>query len=230
MSTNTSEVVITIVGYVLFAISEILPLINIPTNGILQSLVIGVGKAFKNPEKDIEMANMLIKNKPEFVNIVNSISTNPQILQIVNSLISNPFDANNVTIIQNNPDISNVVSMIGNNNQLRNTVVGLASDPNLYNNINMLLNNPKTASNMLALHTNTKLEQALPVLIANNNLLDAFKIPDLMLVAFNKFKPDPLPVIIPVKAIPPTTSNSTLGTLLPIPTLLSQVIIIFNVP
>ena len=48
-----------------------------------------------------------------------------------------------------------------------------------------------------------------------------FKIPELMLVAFNKLKPDPFPVIVPVKAIPPTTSNSTFGTLLPIPTLLS---------
>ena len=79
------------------------------------------------------------------------------------------------------------------------------------------------------------------VVLPNNNWLAfnddkpvppcaTFKIPDLILVAFNKFKPDPLPVIIPVKAIPPTTSNSTFGTLLPIPTLLSWVIIIFNEP
>jgi hypothetical protein len=35
-----------IVDYVLFAISEILPLINVPTNGLLQTLMLGFKDAF----------------------------------------------------------------------------------------------------------------------------------------------------------------------------------------
>ena len=142
------DTIVTSLGYILFVISEILPLINIPTNGVIQSLLLGLNKAFKVPEKDIEMADMLIKKRPEFANIINAISTNPQLMKIVNELIMNPFDANNVTIMQSNADIGNVVSMIGGNNQLRQVILGVISDPNIYNNVNMLLNNPVTISNI----------------------------------------------------------------------------------
>ena len=68
-----TDLIPTIIGYVLFGISEILPLINIPTNGILHSLVLGFGNAFKNPEKDIELAQVLVHTKPTYANIVNTI-------------------------------------------------------------------------------------------------------------------------------------------------------------
>jgi hypothetical protein len=61
----------TIIGYVLFAISEILPLLPIPTNGVFHSLTIGLKNSIKNSNNDIEVAQNVLKQKPDIANIVN---------------------------------------------------------------------------------------------------------------------------------------------------------------
>lgn len=50
----------TIIGFTLFAISEIIPILPIPANGIFHSFLIGLHNSFKDPIKDIETGQQLI--------------------------------------------------------------------------------------------------------------------------------------------------------------------------
>lgn len=50
----------TIIGFTLFAISELIPLLPIPANGIFHSFLIGLHNSFKNPIKDIESGKKLM--------------------------------------------------------------------------------------------------------------------------------------------------------------------------
>ena len=83
-----------IIGFVLFILSEILPLINIKSNGIFHSLLLGLGNAFKNntliKNKDIELAESLINTKTNYANIINTINTNHQIRDVIEHLLINP--------------------------------------------------------------------------------------------------------------------------------------------
>lgn len=167
----TTDLVAAIIGYVLFAISEILPLINVPTNGFLQTLLLGFKDAFKNPEKDIELAQILIHSKPDYANIVNTLSTNHVVQNIVQDLVQNPRNINNITAVQSQTDIASVVSSLRNNPALKNIVVKLVSDPPTYNSICALLSNPTLSDPIIqSLLAN-------PSIQANPSLLDAFKIP-----------------------------------------------------
>lgn len=165
------DIIATIIGYTLFVISEILPFINIPTNGFLHTFIIGFQNAFKNPERDIEMANSLIQS-PDFANIVNTISTNSQIKLIIDYLIANPGSANIITSIQTNDIIKNVINKIVLNPHLLNLTTNILSNPQLINNpvllsslniphivdsITQLVNNPQLSIIMRKLKTNPEL-------------------------------------------------------------------------
>lgn len=127
----------TIIGYLLFALSEILPLINIPTNGILHTLIIGLGKSFKPPQKDIEMAHNCVE-KHEFANIVNTINLNPQMKILVDSLINDPRLANTIQELLGNTVLSKQLNTLVNNKELQNVVNTLVTDPIFCNNISNL--------------------------------------------------------------------------------------------
>lgn len=171
-----SELVASIMGYVLFAISEILPLINVPTNGFLHSVFLGLGNAFKTPEKDIELAQVLITTKPELclASMVNTMSSNPVVQGIFKDLMNNPTNINNITAVQSQKEIASVVSVLRNNPTIKKMVSDLLSNPNIYNNINVLLTNPEISNpNFLSILSN-------PVIQNNPRLLDVFKTPDVI--------------------------------------------------
>lgn len=170
----TIETVSTIIGFVLFALSEILPLINIPANGLIHSLILGVGNAFKSPEQDIEMAHSILTTQPNLASIVNILSTNPQIKGIVNQLVQKPETANNISSVQTNPDVSNLISLVTNNPQTKMVITKLVSDSN---NI-AFLSNPEVLNVVKYLGPNVV--SVIPTLSENPNLLDAFKIPEVM--------------------------------------------------
>jgi hypothetical protein len=133
-----STVVVAIVGYALYIISEILPFLPIPVNGILHSIILtlkkGLSLTFNSLPQDIEMAKSLVRNK-SFANVVNTINTNPQIQKIINNLISDPSSANNLTTIQANPNINSIVSYLHNNPQAQTLFNNLISDPQIYNKV-----------------------------------------------------------------------------------------------
>lgn len=122
MDTNNTA---TILGFVLFAISELAGLLPIRANGLLHSLCIGLVNGLSNKSKsstDIEMAQKLVKHKPEMANIinalegnqrlietVNSITTNPQVIQDIEGLVSNNSLHYINTLLINNPEIINDV-------------------------------------------------------------------------------------------------------------------------
>lgn len=141
------QTITTIIGYSLFFISELLPLLPIPTNGLFQSIVIGLQNAFRNPSKDIEMAINLVSNKnltSDFSNIVNTLATNTQLNSTVLNLINNPQLANNINSIQNDPILLSQLPNISSNSQLKHVISTLLQDPNLNNNLSFALNNPNS--------------------------------------------------------------------------------------
>jgi hypothetical protein len=171
-----TDLIAAIIGYVLFAISEIMPLINVPTNGFLHSVFLGFGNAFKNPEKDIELAQVLINSKPELglANVVNTMSSNPVVQGIFKDLMNNPTNINNITAVQSQKEIASVVSILRNNPSIKTMVTNLLSNPNTYNNISVLLSNPELSNpNLISILSN-------PVIKDNPALLDVFKMPDII--------------------------------------------------
>lgn len=140
-------VVTTILGYSLFFLSELLPLLPIPANGFFHIIVVGLQNAFKNPTKDIEMARDLVSNKNvnnDFSHIVNTLANNSQLNSTVLNLINNPQLANNINSIQNDTILLSQLPNISSNSQLKHVISTLLQDSNLNNNLSYALNNPKS--------------------------------------------------------------------------------------
>ena len=90
-----------IIGFTLFVISEIIPLLPIPANGIFHSFVIGLQNSFKPPKKpDLELgiddtkSIQLLQKCPNCISdidyIVNYLNENPsKIKEIKNSILTN---------------------------------------------------------------------------------------------------------------------------------------------
>jgi len=126
-----SDLIAAIIAFTLFLVSEILPLIDIPTNGILQTFTLGFKQAFAQPEKDIELGS------------------NPIVQHIINDLKNNPSNINNITAVQTHKEIATVVSILRNNPIIKDMVTNLLSDPSIYNNVNVLLSNPGVSNPLL---------------------------------------------------------------------------------
>ena len=89
MSENTAA----IIGYVLFAISEIIPLLPIPANGVFHSFIIGLQNSFKNPHVDLELGQQLsgLQTQSKSINlhdVIEYINTNPDKLPHVKTYIN----------------------------------------------------------------------------------------------------------------------------------------------
>jgi hypothetical protein len=183
------EFVTTIVGFGLFLMSELLPLLKIQGNGLIHSLFLGFGNAFTNLPKDLEAAQTAISNNPDFTNIVNFISENPQMKSLVKSLIKDP---QLLSIIQNgglttikslikDPQLaSNIhssglttsqLNMITGNAQVKGVVDMLVTNPQFCNNVSMMLNNPDLVNKIVMVSNNQQLSNNLPVLLNNPNLM-----------------------------------------------------------
>jgi len=117
----------TILGYGLFALSEILPLLPIPANGFLHSIAIGLQNSLSNKpiSTDLEIAQNLLISRPNMPNIISTLEGNsnlinsikllndkPQLLAQINKLA---YDKNLQfinTLLINNPDIINEIKNI----------------------------------------------------------------------------------------------------------------------
>lgn len=118
--------VATIIGYALFAFSEIVAVLPIPANGVFHSLIIGLkNSATKIKSSDIEMAKTLITNKPDMANIITTLEGNPILIETVKIILANPgitksigeiANNNNLqfinTLLINNPDIINITKTL----------------------------------------------------------------------------------------------------------------------
>jgi hypothetical protein len=117
---SESSSTLPIVGFVFFALSELLPLLPIPANGFLHSLFIGLKNSFAKQTKnvDLEIAQSLVNTRPEFVDLVNTIEGNSNLIETLKMLTKNPElvsliqkigDDKNLqlinTLLINNPDI-----------------------------------------------------------------------------------------------------------------------------
>lgn len=102
-----STSVSSIIGFVLFGLSEVLSLTNLNANGIVHSVLLGVGKSFKQVPGYVNLANDTIKNCPDILNIVNKLSSDPELLEIVKRVTGSISQAHLTSIIINNPDLVN---------------------------------------------------------------------------------------------------------------------------
>ena len=141
-----SSAVASIIGWILFGISEILPFISIPTSGMFHTFILGLDRAFTSLPGDIEMATQLVP-KGNYASIINTLSNNPQIKTIFDKLLSNPEDANNITLIQNNTgNYANIINVLNNNPQIKTILDNLLKHPEDANNITLIQNNVELSS------------------------------------------------------------------------------------
>jgi hypothetical protein len=115
-----------IIGYTLFALSEIIAVLPIPANGMFHSLLIGLKNSVsKINSTDIEMAQTLISTKPDMANIITTLQGNSKLIDSVKTVINNPEIITNVenivkdknlqfinTLLINNPEIINDVKVV----------------------------------------------------------------------------------------------------------------------
>jgi hypothetical protein len=133
-----SDNIATILGYTLFALSELLPLLPMPANGFLHSIAIGLKNSFSN--------------KP--------ISTDIEIAQ--NLLISRPNMPNIISTLEGNHNLTNSIKLLNDNPQLLAQINKLANDKNLRFINTLLINNPDIINQIKGLIINTLNNTSLP--------------------------------------------------------------------
>jgi len=115
-----------IIGYALFAVSEIIAVLPIPANGMFHSVLIGLKNSVsKINSTDIEMAQTLISTKPDLANIITTLQGNSKLIDSVKTVINNPEIITNVenivkdknlqfinTLLINNPEIINDIKVV----------------------------------------------------------------------------------------------------------------------
>lgn len=117
-----------IIGYALFAVSEIIAVLPIPANGMFHSVLIGLKNSvskLNSNDTDIEMAQTLISTKPDMANIINTLQGNSKLIDSVKTVINNPEIITNVenivkdknlqfinTLLINNPEIINDIKVV----------------------------------------------------------------------------------------------------------------------
>lgn len=131
----------TVIGYTLFAISEIVAVLPIPANGVLHSLIIGLKNSVQKPNTtDIEMAQTLIANKPDMANIITTLEGNPKLIETVKTVINNPEIIINVEKIAKDKNLQFLNTLLINNKEIINDtkiiVIQKISELQNKNNIN----------------------------------------------------------------------------------------------
>jgi len=84
-----------IVGYVLFVLSELLPFVSIEGNGFLETVILSFKNGFRKREIDVEIAGKNVKDK-SLARMTNAISTNPQLKRIVEACLDQEGVINSV--------------------------------------------------------------------------------------------------------------------------------------
>jgi hypothetical protein len=105
--------VITIIGYVLFALSELLSLLPTNTNGFLDTLRLGLRNSIsdRNGNPDIEMAQNILRSKPEVAKMINDITTNPKLTSTVNRILGNLHIVQFVNTLTKNPQVQYIFTL-----------------------------------------------------------------------------------------------------------------------
>jgi len=119
---SSGDLTTSIIGYVLFAISEILPFFPIHTNGVFQSLVMGFKHSFNQHDGEIQLAQQLITQKPTVANLVNVMSTNKVIHDCVENILDNQHIIPHIEMLCNNPELQLIFHSLNTNPMLLNSV------------------------------------------------------------------------------------------------------------
>jgi hypothetical protein len=119
---SSGDLTTTIIGYVLFAISEILPFFPIHTNGVFQSVVMGFKHSFNQHDGEIQLAQQLITQKPKVANLVNVMSTNKVIHDCVENILDNQHIIPHIEMLCNNPELQLIFHSLNTNPMLLNSV------------------------------------------------------------------------------------------------------------
>lgn len=112
----------TIIGYVLFVVSEVLPLLPIPTNGLLHSLTIGLKNSLKNSNSDIEIAQNILHNKPDIASIINTTVSNPALKDTINNIVNHQELVPLINALNTNTNLQNMIILLNANPQIINEV------------------------------------------------------------------------------------------------------------
>lgn len=114
----------TIIGYALFAFSEIIPLLPIPANGILHSLSIGIKNSFTTQpvNTDIEMAHSLVETRPQLANIVSMLEGNFRLTDTVKLLNAKPQLIPFVEKLANDKNLQFINSLLTSNPDVINDI------------------------------------------------------------------------------------------------------------
>lgn len=120
----------TIIGYALFAFSEIIPLLPIPANGILHSLSIGIKNSFTKPQNqpDVEIAHSLVDTRPQLATIVPMLEGNFRLTDCLR-------------LLNSKPQLIHFVEKIANDKNLQFINSILAANPDIVNDIKRLVVN-----------------------------------------------------------------------------------------
>lgn len=116
MSDNTSNSTLGIIGFVFFAISELLPILPIPANGFVHSLFIGLRNSFtQKPNVDLEIAHSLVNTRPVLANIVNTLEGNDKLIDVLKLITSKPNLIPLIEQIANDPNLEVINNVLANN-------------------------------------------------------------------------------------------------------------------
>lgn len=118
-----SNNIVTIIGYALFAVSEIVAVLPVPANGMFHSLIIGLKNSVsKINSTDIEMAQTLISTNPDMANIITTLKGNPKLIDSVKTVINNPEIVTNVENIAKDKNLQFINTLLVNNQEIINDI------------------------------------------------------------------------------------------------------------
>lgn len=104
-----------IIGFILFAVSEIIAVLPIPANGFLHSLSIGLKNSIKNSNTDIEMAQQIVTTKPNIASLFNKIAVNPELSNAIKKISDSPEIIPFIEALSQNHQLQYVLSLLQNN-------------------------------------------------------------------------------------------------------------------
>jgi hypothetical protein len=104
----------TIIGYVLFGLSEIIALLPINSNGFFDTVRVGLRNSITDNSKppDVAMAQTLLHSKPEVAKIINDITTNQKLMSTVQRLTSNLHIVQFVNTLIKNPQLQYILGLL----------------------------------------------------------------------------------------------------------------------
>jgi len=113
----------TLIGFVLFGLSELLGILPIPANGLLHSLFVGMKNSFSNPLNNTKLIQTVIDKEPDLENILSKISSNPNLITSIKTMSDNQHVLPLLEMICNNQDLEYLLTLIKNNPSLLTSII-----------------------------------------------------------------------------------------------------------